>query len=120
MTLTLQTLKIPVADLARSVRFYETGLGLHPIFQSERYGWAQLDGAAIPIALYVPGLGGGDRAPGGTVDFQLVTEAPEALLDRLRPLTADAALFPNDDGSRSLEFTDPDGNRLKIMAAAQL
>lgn len=109
-------LKIPVRDAAAAARFYEQALGLQTKFMAERYGWAQLDGATVALALYQPGAGGGDRAPGGDVGFHLHHNRLDELLERVRAAGVDAAIHTNDDGSASLEFSDPDGNRLKILA----
>ena len=115
MTLQLAVLKIPVTKLDRSVRFYETALGLKAAFMAEEFGWAQLEGAGVPLALYVPGKGGGDRPVGGSLDFHLGSPALDDLLAAVKTVAPDAALHENADGSRSLEFSDPDGNLVKIM-----
>lgn len=114
--LTPVLLKIPVSDLARSVSFYEQAFGLRAVFVAEQYGWGQMEGAGIGFALYVPGKGGGDRHPGGSVDFHLAHADLESLLVQVQGSAPDAAIMANDDGSRSLEVEDPDGNVLKIMA----
>ncbi len=106
-------LKIPVTDLVRSVPFYER-LGLKPVFVSEEYGWAQLEGAALPMALYVAGKGGGDGAPGSDAWFHLTSDD----LDGLARAFPDAPLVTNDDGSRSLDLSDPDGNTIRVFDAA--
>jgi catechol 2,3-dioxygenase-like lactoylglutathione lyase family enzyme len=108
-------LKIPVSELLPSVAFYRAALGLEPAFVAEEYGWAQLDGASVAIALYVPGKGDGFRSPGGSVDFHLWTNDIGPLLTLAGAATETADVHQNDDGSRSLEFEDPDGNVLKIM-----
>ena len=118
MTLQLAMLKIPVKDLAASVRFYETCLGLAPSVVVEEYGWAQFTGFSPPLALYVPGKGGGDRIPGGSVDFHLSCDRLEELADHVRRAAPEARIHENADGGRSLEFPDPDGNVLKIMERA--
>lgn len=115
MTLALDLVKIPVSDLQRAVSFYEAALDLRAGFVSEKYGWAQLDGASISFALYTPGQGGGNRTPGGTVDFHLSHDRLDALQAMAATVAPDAIIHANADGSRSLEFTDPDGNLLKIM-----
>ncbi len=115
MTLGLAFLKIPVTDLARAVDFYCRGFGLTADFVSEEYGWAQLGGAEIGLALYVPGKGGGDGVPGQDRDFHLVADDLDVLLKQLLPIAPDAVIATNDDGSRSLDVTDPDGNGLRIM-----
>lgn len=118
MTLGLAFLKIPVTDLARAVDFYSQGFGLTADFVSEQYGWAQLGGADIGLALYVPGKGGGDGVPGQDRDFHLVAGDLDALLKCVSPLAPDAVIATNADGSRSLDLKDPDGNGLRIMQRA--
>jgi catechol 2,3-dioxygenase-like lactoylglutathione lyase family enzyme len=108
-------LTIPVTDIDRSVSFYEEALGLAAKFVAAEYGWAQLDGASVAMALYVPGKGGGDRPPGGSVDFHLTHDRLDELHRTVRRAQPDAAVHSNDDGTRSLEFRDPDGNAIKIM-----
>ena len=115
MRLELDLIKLPVTDIPRSVAFYETALNLTAEFSSAEYGWAQMGGASFALALYVPGKGGGDRGPGGSVDFHLSFDDLEALHAQVRAVAPDAGIHANDDGSRSLEFTDPDGNVLKVM-----
>jgi len=115
MTLALDLVKIPVSDLASSVTFYEAALGLKAGFVSQEYGWAQLDGASMAFALYVPGRGGGSRSPGGSVDFHLSHDRIDDLYGAVAKIASDAGLHTNADGSRSLEFSDPDGNVLKVM-----
>ncbi|MEM6276319.1 MAG: VOC family protein [Pseudomonadota bacterium] len=115
MTLTLSLLKIPVTDLSRATSFYSEALGLEAVFTSVEYGWTQFDGPGPGLALYVPGKGGGDRAPGGSLDFHLASDSLDALLERAAAVAPDASIHANADGSRSLEFTDPDGNVVKIM-----
>ncbi len=116
MILGVALLKVPVRDVVASVSYYEQVLGLQKKILAADYGWAQLDGATVALALYEPGKGGGDRAPGGDVDFHLHHNHLEELLERVRTLHPEAMIHRNDDGSASLEFADPDGNRIKIMA----
>ncbi|EKU96295.1 lactoylglutathione lyase-like lyase [Leptolyngbya sp. PCC 7375] len=113
--LNVTLLKIPVTDLQQSVKFYESVLGLSARYIVEEYGWAQLDGATVAIALYVPGRGGGQRSPGGSVDFHLGHSQLDELKRRASNVTKTVAIHNNNDGSRSLEFLDPDGNEIKIM-----
>jgi catechol 2,3-dioxygenase-like lactoylglutathione lyase family enzyme len=108
-------LKIPVTDLARAVAFYEDALPLKATVVADEYGWAQLDGASVALALYVPGMGGGDRTVGGTVDFHLHHPRLDDLLADARAAAPGATVHENADGTRSLELADPDGNVLKIM-----
>ena len=115
MKLELDLIKIPVSDIPRSVAFYETALNLTAEFSSAEYGWAQMGGASFSLALYVPGKGGGDRLPGGSVDFHLSHDDLDALRLQVARVAPGAGIHANDDESRSLEFIDPDGNLLKVM-----
>jgi predicted enzyme related to lactoylglutathione lyase len=116
--LSLAFLKVPVTDLNRAVTFYTKALPLNLAFAAEEYGWAQLEAGELSLALYVPGKGGGNRTPGGSVDFQLHHPDLDALLATFKDNLPDvkAEIFENNDGSRSLEFTDPDSNELKILS----
>lgn len=120
-TFTLSMLKVPVSDITASARFYRDGLGFQELFVVEEYGWAQFQAGDIPIALYKPGMGGGNRTPGGSVDFHLASTDLSALQARLKAFDPEleVGIFKNDDGSETLEFSDPDGNTFKIGAAAQ-
>ncbi len=112
----LGLLKVPVSDIDRACAFYSVLLDRAPDVRVPEYGWAHFALPDLTLALYVPGKGGGDRPPGGSVDFHLTHPDPEVVLDRLRPLQRDAAMHKNDDGSLSLDCRDPDGNGLRIMA----
>lgn len=99
--------------------FYTALFDAAPVSEAAEYGWAQFDLGGLPLALYIPGKGGGDRAPGGSVDFHLAYDDLDALTGRLADSAgAEAALHHNADGSRSFECRDPDGNLLKIMGGA--
>lgn len=115
--LNVTLLKIPVTNLQQSIKFYESALGLSASCIVEEYGWAQLDGANVAIALYVPGQGGGQRSPGGSVDFHLAHSQLDELKNRVSTVIETVAIHANNDGSRSLELLDPDGNEIKIMEA---
>ncbi|GGX64754.1 hypothetical protein GCM10007385_37330 [Tateyamaria omphalii] len=119
MALQLALVKIPVADLAASLRFYETLLDCKASFVAEQFGWAQFDHPEPGLALYVSGAGGGHRTLGGSVDFHLATADIDALHDQIASVASVAAIHENADGSRSLEVEDPDRNILKTMATSQ-
>ncbi|WJY21509.1 VOC family protein [Fontisubflavum oceani] len=114
--ISLALLKIPVTDLHRARAFYTTLFETEPVFHSTEYGWTQFMLGKLPIALYTPGAGGGAGVPGHDLDFQLTSPDLEALKAQILPHAPDAAIHKNADGSQSLEFRDPDGNGLKIMA----
>lgn len=117
----LALLKIPVSDVARALPFYRDALGFSEVFVVAEYGWAQLTAGDLPLALYVPGMGGGDRAPGGEVDFHLAVPDLEAWCAAAvgRGASCPAGVERGDDGSAFCVVVDPDGNRLRIMALAE-
>lgn len=114
----LALLKIPVSDVARALPFYRDALGFNEVFVVAEYGWAQLSAADLPLALYVPGLGGGDRAPGGEVDFHLAVPDLEVwcVAAVARGASCPAGVERGDDGTAFCVLVDPDGNRLKFVA----
>ncbi len=114
--ISLALLKIPVTDQTRARAFYSALFGVEPVFHSADYGWTQFMVGQLPIALYTPGAGGGAGAVGYDLDFQLSAPDLVALRTQILPHASDATIHENADGSRSLEFRDPDGNGLKIMA----
>lgn len=116
MQFQLTLFKIPVLDIDRAAAFYQNALGWTLEFAVAEYGWAQLHAGELPIALYKPGMGGGNHQPGGSLDFHLAVEDLSALESRLKEHAPDleTGIFTNDDGSRTLESKDPDGNEWKI------
>ena len=112
----ISLLKIPAQDIDSAVAFYQNALGWTLEFAVAEYGWAQLQAGDLPIALYKPGMGGGNRQPGGSLDFHLAVADLDALEARIRAKgpEVEVGIFTNDDGSRTLEFRDPDGNEWKI------
>lgn len=112
----LSLLKIPVSDVSRSAEFYRQGMGWSQKFVMSEYGWAQFEAGSLSIALYVPGMGGGSRPPGASLDFQLAVVDLATLKGQLLDYSSDLGIgiFKNDDGSETLEFSDPDGNEWKI------
>ncbi|MDJ0513272.1 MAG: hypothetical protein QNJ62_07490 [Methyloceanibacter sp.] len=114
----LAQLTIPVSDLAASVALYEQALEVRAAFTSVEYGWSQLEGIAVPLALYVPGKGGGSGKLDGSLDFQLFADDFEDIRNRLPDSATNAGLHQNDDGSTTLEFSDLDGNRVKMFRAS--
>jgi|AACY02.2.fsa_nt_gi Predicted ring-cleavage extradiol dioxygenase len=112
-------IRLPVTDISSATRFYSALLEQEPDVEAPEFGWAHYEAAALTLALYVPGQGGGDRPPGGSADFHLAHADLEGLLARIAPHAADAAIHDNADGSRSLELSDPDGNALKIMGPSK-
>ncbi|MEM6586670.1 MAG: VOC family protein [Pseudomonadota bacterium] len=116
MTLGIALIKIPVDDLARSQPFYEA-LGLTFVFVSDEWGWAQSEGTSPPVALYVPGKGGGSGTPGGEIGIHFSHSDLEALAEQVGAAGGAAEIATNADGTRSLECRDPAGNLVRIMEA---
>ena len=119
MNYQMRLLKIPVSNVDASSKFYAENLGLNVDFAAEEYGWAQLSSGDFSMALYVPGMGGGDGKLGGSVDFHLSLEGEQ--FDTLaNELLANGHLnegmiHSGNDGSTFVDVLDPDGNILKIM-----
>jgi catechol 2,3-dioxygenase-like lactoylglutathione lyase family enzyme len=115
----LSLLKIPVSDVGRSAAFYRDALGFEQQFVAEQYGWAQFQAGALPVALYKPGMGGGDGKIGGSTGFHL--SLPPLRFDSLaadlmkRGCLVENMVHRGNDGTTFVEVRDPDGNTLKIM-----
>ncbi|MEM9774736.1 MAG: VOC family protein [Chloroflexota bacterium] len=115
----LKLLKIPVKNVDVSSQFYADNLGLNIDFAAAEYGWAQLSSGDFSMALYVPGMGGGDGQIGGSVDFHL--SLPAAEFDKLandllkKGHLNEGMIHSGNDGSTFVDMLDPDGNVLKIM-----
>lgn len=112
MNFRLSLLKVPVRNLAASVPFYRDSLGMVEKFVAEQYGWAQLSAGDLDLALYVPGLGGGEGPIGGSLDFHLALSSEE--FDQLVEVFP-SSLHQGNDGTTFLEVVDPDLNSLKIF-----
>ena len=115
----LRLLKIPVTNVDVSSQFYAEHLGLTVDFAAEEYGWAQLSSGDFSMALYVPGMGGGDGKIGGSVDFHL--SLPGETFDTLanglleKGHLSEGMIHTGNDGSTFVDMLDPDGNILKVM-----
>lgn len=114
----LSLLKIPVSDIQRSAAFYHDTLGFEQQSVYPQYGWAQLKAGELPLALYKPGMGGGDGHIGGSTGFHLLLPADRfdtlaaALL--VQGVLTENRVHHGDDGTIFLEVRDPDGNTMKI------
>lgn len=107
--------KVPVSDVRRAADFYRDVLGLTEDFVVAEYGWAQMSTGTIPICLYVPGMGGGTRAPGGDTGIQLrVADARAAHAAAAAAGGVDGDLMAGDDGTASFTARDPDGNLVQV------
>lgn len=111
-------LKVAVSDLKLSTKFYETNLGFESVFVLEEYGWSQMKNGDLAFALYVPGLGGGEKEPGGSTDFHLVLTPDEfdPLAKRLleEGLLSEGIIHTGDDDSTFIDVLDPDQNIVRI------
>lgn len=111
-------IKVPVTDIDRAAAFYGRMLDLEPAVLAPEFGWAHFEAEALTLAVYIPGMGNGDRAPGGSVDFSLAAVDLAPIQERMAELVPGAEVRRNDDGSVSLELTDADGNVVTIMGPA--
>lgn len=114
---TVGFVKIPVSDFARACAFYRDTLGLTEDFAIDAFSWAQYSTGNLPLCLYVPGQGGGNRVPGGETGVQLRVENARAVFEALRE-HAVGDLNEGDDGSVGFELRDPDGNTIQITQVA--
>ena len=123
MNYTLSLLKIPVSNIVRTAAFYRDVLGFEPVFAAEEYGWAQLQAGELALALYRPGMGGGEGQVGSSTGFHLALAAEhfDALKDVLcqHDALVDDMVHQGEDGSSFVEVCDPDGNTLKIMRVSE-
>lgn len=121
MSIRLQMVKIPVTSIDSVLPFYRDVLELREDFAMAEYGWAQLSAGDLPIALYVPGMGGGTGIAGQCDSLHLATDDTAALRDRIVASGAapDALRHQGDDGSIYYELQDPDGNTIKVMVPAE-
>ena len=115
----LALLKIPVQDIEACATFYRDTLGMEQTFLAAEYGWAQFLAGGHSLALYQPGMGGGNGAPGASTGFHLALP-PDAFDSVAERLAAAGALegdqvHQGNDGTTFVEARDPDGNLLKIM-----
>lgn len=118
----LGLLKVGVSDLDKSIDFYLDHLGFKLDFKVVKYGWAQLSSGEIELALYVPGLGGGDKTFGESTDFHLILKEDdfdplaEALLRN--GYLSENMIHKGNDGSTFIDVLDPDKNIIKVMRMA--
>jgi catechol 2,3-dioxygenase-like lactoylglutathione lyase family enzyme len=118
----LSLLKIPVSNISKSAEFYRDLLKFKEEFVAEQYGWAQFSAGDLALALYKPGMGGGDGKVGGSTGFHLALppEQFDALsVDLLkRGVLVDNRVQRGDDGTTYIQVRDPDGNVLNVGRAA--
>lgn len=115
----LGMLKIPVKDIEKSANFYEKNLGFHIDFLAPEFGWVQMNAGEISIALYTPGMGGGERQIGGSVDFHLNLAGED--FDEIANKMKEAGRLSEDmvhtgaDGTTFVDILDPDENIIKVF-----
>lgn len=110
----LGLVKIPVRDLAVAAAFYRDVLGLPEDFAVEAYGWAQYGIGGAPLCLFVPGMGGGDREPGGETGVQLRVPDARAAYEQVSE-HVEGELTEGDDGAVGFVISDPDGNLIQVI-----
>ena len=122
MDYVLSLVKLPVRDVERAAAFYRDVLGMTQVFVAAEYGWAQFATGSVPLALYVPGMGGGDGEPGGSAGFHLALggDAFETLAERVRAAEAlvGGQVHRGADGTVFIDARDPDGNVIKVVRLA--
>jgi catechol 2,3-dioxygenase len=107
---------LTIADLPRSVRFYEAQLGFSVHRRDDRTAWL---GAGGPDLLILSESNGAPRVRGttGLYHFAILVPARADLARALRHLTATRTVLQGaaDHGvSESLYLADPDGNGIEI------
>jgi catechol 2,3-dioxygenase-like lactoylglutathione lyase family enzyme len=105
-----------VKDLARSIEFYGTRLGL--ALQNQIPGFAFFDGGGVTLALSEPVARALPQGPGSSqVVFSV--EHVRAAYDALRRKGVTFSDEPRNvtGSSWSANFTDPDGHHLSIFGA---
>ena len=112
---TVGFVKVPVTDVVRAARWYRDLLGLREDFLAPEYGWGQFGTPTVPICIYKPGMGGGDRTPGGDTGIQLRVLDAAAWHARLSAAGGvEGPLQRGDDGTSTFMAKDPDGNLLQV------
>jgi len=114
--ITVQMVKIPVSEIERAVPFYRDTLGLKEDFIMAEYGWAQFSAGNLPIALYVPGMGGGTGTAGQADCLHFSVSDVDSFRARLvqADIDPDQHLHQGDDGMSYFELQDGDGNTFKV------
>ncbi len=101
-----------VGDMDRAVAFYTDALGLALL---RRHGdeWAELDAGPVRLALH--GGATGERAPGGTVVFEVEDLDAARFAMEIRGAVFDERSGEVEGLARFASFTDPDGNRMQLI-----
>ena len=109
----IEGFKIPVTDLDASVAFFRDKLGFSVDFAAAEFGWASISREGAALGLYVPGMGGGNRQPGGSIDFTFVEADLAAFHTALRAAGVAASdIIETADSMRLFEVVDPAGNEI--------
>lgn len=119
MTITIQTITIPVADQDRALAFYREALGFETR-ADDAWGeqrWLTVapagDGAEFVLHRPLPGLTAGSMT--GVV---LATDDLDAASGRLRAAGAEVEGPEQVGWGRQAQFADPDGNRFVLVERA--
>ena len=117
VSIAVQIVKIPVSDIEKALVFYRDTLGLEEEFTAPEYGWAQLRSGNLPLALYVPGMGGGNSKAGETDCLHFAISDAEGFRSQLAKanIDPDRHQYSGNDGTSYFELEDPDGNICKVM-----
>jgi predicted enzyme related to lactoylglutathione lyase len=101
-----------VSDMDRAIGFYTEALGLE---LAQRHGdeWAAFDAGPIRLALH--GGANDDRAPGGTVVFEVEDLDAARFAMELHGAVFDPHVGEVEGLARFASFTDLDGNRLQLI-----
>lgn len=115
MTMRIDGYKIPVKDISKATSYYRDKLGFTIDFVVEEYGWASINRDGAKLGLYVAGKGGGNRAPGGSIDFSFVITDFEKYHEELKTKGVKISdIQDTDDGMKVFDVFDPDGNEIVI------
>jgi catechol 2,3-dioxygenase-like lactoylglutathione lyase family enzyme len=113
----VQMVKLPVSNIEKALPFYRDVLGLAEAFVVAEYGWAQLHAGAMPVALYVPGMGGGQGEAGKADCLHFAVADGAAFRAQLvaAGLEPEEHLHRGADETSYYELRDPDGNLFKVF-----
>lgn len=106
-----------VSDLDRAVRFYQETLGFELRLRSDTLQWAELTFGMPNVAV---GLGAGAEVKGsGSVSLNLGVEDVDAARTALEAKGVEFAgpTMTVPDKVKLAEFSDPDGNRIRLAEA---
>ena len=101
-----------VSDMDRAIAFYADAIGLELV---RRHGdeWVELEAGAVRLALH--GGANDERAPGGTVVFEVEDLDAARFAMELQGVVFDEHVGEAEGLARFVSFTDPDGNRMQLI-----